>query len=85
MMVVAARAWSPFGSWSFEPVDSLKRRLVCEVPVGGGLRFVASGRSSVRLAREASAAFGLALPGFASRPATGCGLAQQRCGPGSRV
>jgi len=32
------------------------------------------------LARESPAAFGLALPGFASRPATGCGLAQQRTG-----
>lgn len=49
---------------------------------------VASGRSSVGLAREAPATFGLALPGFASRPATGRGLDQQRCGldlgPGSR-
>ena len=41
---------------------------------------VASGRSLVGVARESPAAFGLALPGFASRPAIGCGLAQQRRG-----
>jgi len=32
------------------------------------------------LARESPAAFGLALPGCASRLAIGCGLAQQRHG-----
>ena len=39
---------------------------------------VASGRSLAGLAREPSATFGLALPGYASRLTAGCGLAQQR-------
>lgn len=36
------------------------------------------GRTSVGVARESPATFRLALPGFASRPSTGGGLAQQR-------
>ena len=46
---------------------------------------VASGRSLVGLAREAAAAFGWALPGFAGRPSTDCGVAQHRNGPEVRV
>ena len=46
----------------------------------GGFRLVVSGRSLAGLARESPAAFGLALPGCASRPAADCGLAQQRHG-----
>ena len=54
--------------------------------VGGcGFRLVASGRSLVGVARESPATFGLALPGCASRPTAGCGLAQQSVTPACAV
>jgi hypothetical protein len=61
-------------------IVTLNRRLVCRHRLSRGLRLVASGRSLVGLARESPPAFGpgLALPGCASRPSAGCGLAQQR-------